>query len=60
MSTLSNFTIGKPHILNYRVPFINKKNKWWSDDPTWIRTSDSLGARTQDPILKRDVLYLLS
>ena len=22
--------------------------------------SDSLGARTQDPILKRDVLYLLS
>ena len=24
------------------------------------RFSDSLGARTQDPILKRDVLYLLS
>ena len=23
-------------------------------------SSDSLGARTQDPILKRDVLYLLS
>ena len=37
-----------------------QKNKWWSVDPTWIRTSDSLGARTQDPILNRDVLYLLS
>ena len=24
------------------------------------RVCDSLGARTQDPILKRDVLYLLS
>ena len=25
-----------------------------------LSSSDSLGARTQDPILKRDVLYLLS
>ena len=26
----------------------------------FLSLSDSLGARTQDPILKRDVLYLLS
>ena len=26
----------------------------------WSFFSDSAGARTQDPILKRDVLYLLS
>ena len=26
----------------------------------FLLSSDSLGARTQDPILKRDVLYLLS
>ena len=26
----------------------------------FLSSSDSLGARTQDPILKRDVLYLLS
>ena len=26
----------------------------------FLSFSDSLGARTQDPILKRDVLYLLS
>ena len=36
---------------------VQKKRKGLEKVPS---SSDSLGARTQDPILKRDVLYLLS
>ena len=48
---------------NRRVLYIIAKYQTASKkerDSFEVPSCDSLGARTQDPILKRDVLYLLS
>ena len=45
----------------FRKAKINVKNKLIKKSLTIVKlSSDSAGARTQDPILKRDVLYQLS
>ena len=63
-------------LIFFSLPFLaskQEKEDTKKDLPLWIsprveglrffihlNTGDSPGARTQDPILKRDVLYLLS
>ena len=51
------FTLASPLFFGYIIPIGTKKNP---NRIGWSSLGVSAGIRTQDPILKRDVLYLLS
>ena len=56
--TFCSVSVGKAR--RKRIRKIRQKTKKPAEQPVFIFFCDPPGIRTQDPILKRDVLYLLS